>query len=289
MERAATEKARVLKEREITMAKENKNTSLVKYEDYSEEEAVHDEEEIGKARGPKTLVSLKEGKTRIRFIPALAGKKFNPPKGTLGGMARVTYEHWVSVPGLGDVRFTCPLFEAKKKCRACDMEKKLRASSSEVDQKRADKFKAGRRIYSNIILRSEEESGPRVLPFGIQVEKQLVEMRKDEDLGGNFVHPVQGFDIIIVKSGSGFETRYKVVPADKGASSPLSDDAKQMNEWIAGQNDLEKYVKVYSDEDIQRILNGEKPDAWGGPSRTGRNINDEVDPDSDDEDEEEDD
>lgn len=266
------------------------STSLVRWEDYDVDAAEHDAEELQKAKGPKTLISLKEGKTRVRFLPALQGHKFEPPKGTLGGLARVTYEHWVSVPGLGDVRFTCPLFEKKTRCRSCDMEKKLRASSKEVDQKRADKFKAGRRIYANVILRTDEERGPLVLPFGIQVEKQLVEMRKDEDIGGNFVHPTQGFDVIIVKTGSGFETRYTVHPADKGKSAPICEDVKQMNEWIAGQNDLEKFVKVYSDEDIVRILNGEKPEAWGGTSRgkSGRSVADEVDDpfDVDDEDDE---
>lgn len=272
------------------MAKDKTSSSLVKWEDYSEEEAKHDQAELGKSKGAKTLIQLKEGKTRIRFIPVLAGKKFTGPKGTLGGLGRVTYEHWISVPGLGDVRFTCPLFETKSKCRACDMEKKLRASTNQVDQKRADKFKAGRRVYANVILRSDEERGPLVLPFGFSIEKQLIDLRADEDLGGNFVHPTQGFDIIIVREGEGMQTRYKVLPADKGKSSPLCDESKQMNEWIAGQNDLEQFVKVYSDDDIEAILNGEKPAAWGGGGKKrSRDDEDEdeasIDDEIDDEDE----
>lgn len=255
------------------MAKD-KSSSLVKYEDYTIEDAQHDAEDIAASRGSKTLVKLKQGKNRVRFIPALPGKSWK----------RVTYEHWVSVPGLGDVRFTCPLFEAKKKCRACDMEKKLLGSAKEADQARAKRFKAGRRVYANVIMRDNEAQGPVVLPFGIQVEKALTELRADEDIGGNFIHPVEGFDILILKSGEGMETRYAVHPADKGRSCPLHDDGKTTNEWIASQHDLEKLVKVYTDEDIEKILNGEKPAAWGGGGRDsgkpkGKSVVDEIDED----------
>lgn len=252
------------------MAKENKSSSLVKYEDYSVEDAEKDSDDIKQASGNKTLIKMKDGKNRLRFIPALPGKNWK----------RVTYEHWVDVPGLGQVRFTCPLFEKKQRCRACDIEKKLLSSTKESDQKRAQRFKAGRRVYANVIVRDNEAAGVAVFPFGIQIENALVELRKDEDIGGNFIHPVEGFDILVLKTGQGLETRYAVHPADKGRSCPLSDDAKEANEWIASQHDLEKFVKVYSDEDIGKILNGEKPGAWdrgGGSGKgKGKSIEDEV-------------
>ncbi len=251
------------------MAKESKSTSLVKYEDYDVEDAESDAEELKKSRGNKELAKLGDGKTRVRFVPALPGKNWK----------RVTYEHWIDVPGLGTVRFTCPLFEAKKKCRACDMEKKLMASSKESDQARGKRFKAQRKSYCNVVFRDNEAAGVVTLPIGVMIENKLVELRKDEDIGGNFIHPVQGFDILILKSGKGFETRYEVYPADKGRSCPLSDDAKQMNEWIEGQPNTEKFVKVYSDDDIERLLNGEKPEAWGGGGKgsgKGKKISDEV-------------
>lgn len=260
------------------MAKESKSTStsLTKWQDYDVEDAEQDAEELKNSKSNKSLAKLKEGKNRVRFVPALPGRNWK----------RVTYEHWIDVPGLGTVRFTCPLFEAKQKCRACDTEKRLMASSKESDQTRGKRFKAQRKAYTNVVFRENEAAGVVTLPIGVSIENQLVEMRKDEDLGGNFIHPVQGFDIIIVKSGSGLETRYAVHPADKGRSSELCEDAKQMNEWIAGQPDLEKFVKVYSDSDIERLLNGEKPEAWGpGGGKKGKSVADEIDDDeTDDED-----
>ena len=103
-------------------------------------------------------------------------------------------------------------------------------------RKKAKKIKAKRRCYANVIDRANPENGPLVVGFGQTVEEALVEMRKDEEDGGNFLHPVDGFDIKIARKGTTqFDTEYEVI---KSTECPLSEDVAQVNEWIKGQHNL---------------------------------------------------
>ena len=230
------------------MATKN-DTSLVKYGSYDIEEAEQDAKELSEGKD-RVFVKLGVGKTRVRFIPPLPDRKWK----------RVTFVHYIDVPGVGRRSFTCPRMEAKQPCPSCKTAQKLAASDNALDQERAKKLQPKRRCLANVILRSQAEDGPKILAFGPQIENQLVEMRKDLDLGGNFIDPVEGFDILIMRTGTGQnDTEYKVVAADKGKSCALHDDVVQMNEWIKNQHNLENRVKLYNVEDIQRILRGEKP------------------------------
>jgi hypothetical protein len=90
------------------------------------------------------------------------------------------------------------------------------------------------------------------------IEDQFIEIRQDEDDGGNFSHPVQGFDLKISRKGEGQnDTEYKVT-ASGTRPSPLSADADQMEDWISNQPDLSRFLRVLSDEAIERKLNGEE-------------------------------
>jgi hypothetical protein len=274
----------------MTMAKQEKQqatktagSSLVKYGSYSIDEAEDDAKEFADSRGSGIFMKLKPGKHRIRVIPPLLGKKWK----------RVFYQHFVDVPGLNSVSFVCPLMEEKKPCPVCATEKKLLASDNESDQRRAKKLKASRRVMINVIDRNQEEAGPKVLTVGPMIENQLIELRKDEDLGGDFVDPIKGIDVLIIRSGVGAtDTEYKVAPANKGIGLPLSEDSAKMNEWISGQHNLDRYVRVHTAEEIQGLLRGEKPNrdesSRSLPSKKTKSIVDDDDEDDtlDDEDDE---
>lgn len=251
------------------MAKEQ--TSLVKYGGFDLDEAAEQAEDLDKNKGGSDFLQLGQGKTVVRFIPPLEGRKW----------CRVTYVHYIDVPGVGRVRFVCPLMEAKKKCRVCDKGKKLAASDKKIDQDRAKKLRPKRRVYANILPRKSEEGGAKVLGFGPMIEDQLLKIRQDEDDGGDFVHPVKGFDIAIIRSGTTQnDTEYRVIPANKGKVLPLLEDSKAMGELISSQVNLEQYIKVYDDEDIEKILNGEKPgqegEEGGGRRQAKKKAADEI-------------
>lgn len=257
------------------MAKDN-GSSLVKYGSFSVDDANEDAREKEESKQSK-FVKLAEGKTVLRWIPPLPGKKWR----------RVYYMHYVDIPGVGNVSFVCPRLEAKKPCPVCEEARKLEATGREKDQKRARRLAPKRRCLASVIVRGREADGPKLFEFGSMIEDQLIEIRKDEDLGGDFVDPVGGVDIAIVRKGKGTDTEYKVVAANKGRTLPLSDDAHQMNDWIKTQINLESHVKVLSVDEIQAKLRGEEEgggrrsrdeDEDERPTRSSRrNLDDEMD------------
>ncbi len=232
--------------------------SLVAYGDFTLEDAEADTKDMEQGGGGNIFVKFKVGKTKLRFIPPLPERKWR----------RVTYVHYVDIPGGDRAIIVCPRYEKKERCILCEMEKQLwertdaneaknKLGPAEADRKKAKKIKAKRRCYANVIDRANPENGPMVVGFGQTVEEALVEMRKDEEDGGNFLHPVDGFDIKIARKGTTqLDTEYEVI---KSTECPLSEDVAQVNEWIKGQHNLERFCKTYSNKDIEKILKGEKP------------------------------
>ncbi len=234
------------------MAKAPPGTSVVKYGGFDLDEADEAEKELKASGTGNAFLKLEVGKTRIRFIPPLPGKKWR----------RATAVHYVDVPGAGRVSFVCPRIEAKQPCIVCKKSQQLLATGNEVDEKKGKKIAAQRRCFASVIDRGDPEAGPRILAFSRTIEEQLIEIRKDTEDGGDFVDPINGVDIVILRTGTGqFDTRYKV---QAGKQVPISTDAKQMNEWISTQPNLDKYARVQSAEDIAALLRGEKPEPRGG-------------------------
>lgn len=267
------------------MAKD-KSSSLVKYEIPTPDDVKADREDLDNSRGPNVFLSMKSpGKYTMRFLPAPKGRKWK----------RVTYMHYLDSPGVGRVSFLCPKMEAKKACVACKMEAKLRSSTQEIDQKRAEKFAPKRRCLANVIDRAHPDEGPKVFAFGVTIERELQTLMEDEDRGGMFLDPLKGYDVCVVREGSGqMDTKYTTFPANKGRVCPVSEEAKEMNEWLETQNNLERFVKVYSDADQQRLMNGEKPlgnsDEDEAPrGKKAASIDDEIENKFDSDDEEDDD
>lgn len=235
------------------MAKKSSSTSLVKYGDFTEDDAEEDLKELERSGGGGVFLKAGQGKTVIRVIPPRPGKSWK----------RTTHVHYVDVPGAGRVSFTCPKKEAKQFCIVCKRISQLLATGEQRDEKKARDLQPKRRSFCNAIDRANPLDGPRVFPFGKQIERQLIEMRKDPDLGGNFVDPVKGVDVAIIAKGTGMSTEYKVVAANKGKVCPLSADRAEMDEWIQNQHNLDKFAEVLDADEIEALLKGEKPEGNG--------------------------
>lgn len=226
------------------------NSSLVKYGSYDLEEAER-EEAAGKGGGE--FMKLKTGKNIMRFLPPALGKK---------SPFRIVWQHSITMPhSQKPIMFTCPQYEAKRPCPACDQAEKLKAAGDEASYKAAGKFFARRRVYANVIDRDDPETGVKIMAFGKQIHDALIELRKNEDWGGDFTHPEEGFDIVVNRKGTGMnDTEYKVAPRPK---SPLGN-----LEWIDAQYDLDKYAKVLNPQQIRDLLMGKK-DGGGGQQHDG--------------------
>lgn len=226
-------------------------SNLVKHGSYEMEEAEKEEAELGK--GKTEFLKLEQGRNVIRFLPPAAGKK---------SPFRVIYQHYVDVPGAtGPVVFTCPRMESKQQCPSCAQADKFRKSGNPVDRERAFEMLPSRRVMANVIDRKDPEAGPKVLGFGKKIHEALIALRKDADAGGDFTDPMNGFDIIIERTGAGrTDTKYAVLGARK--LSPLGND-----EWIEQQHDLDAFARVRALDEIEAALRGEETSGRGERGR----------------------
>lgn len=213
-------------------------TNLVQYGKYELETAEQEEAAIPSFGVDR--MKLIPGKNLVRFLPPPVGKS---------SPFRVAHTHFLN-SSAGRVSFTCPRMEAKKRCPACDKYDQLSRSGSPVDRKAADEYKPKMQVFANVIDRRNPESGPKVLQFGIGIQRDLIAIRKDEDIGGDYTDPEKGFDILIERTGTGKDdTKYKVFPTK--TQKPLGNP-----DWIAAQHDLEKFARVRGPEEIEKMLAG---------------------------------
>lgn len=223
--------------------KKNKSgkASKLKFEDYTVEDAEKEEGELSSGQYGK----IRSGLNVLRILPAREGEKWK----------LVFYKHFVDVPGVGTVGFVCPFYQTKgkRKCKTCDRVKKLQ-DGTKVDQAKADRIRAQRKVKFNAIDRKDEDAGPKEYEVGTGIDRALIEIRKVD--GVNFQHPIKGCDIKILKTGEGRKgTRYKTTAARE--TTPLHEDEKVMQEWIENQPELK--VRLEDDEDIEARLRGEDP------------------------------
>lgn len=223
-------------------------TELAKYGSYELDAAQGEAEELEKSGGG-AFMKLEAGRNVVRFMPPKLGKK---------SPFVMVHQHFFKLPGMEKgLPINCPRMMARQSCPVCNMVDKLRNSGNQADYKAAGELFAKLRVFANVINRKAPELGPQVVAFGKTVHEQLVKMRTDEDAGGDFTHPEDGFDIIIERTGQGFDTKY-FVKAARTVSS-LGD-----YEWIEAQHDLDMLAKVKSAEDIKAEIAEAAPQFSGG-------------------------
>jgi hypothetical protein len=169
----------------------------------------------------------------------------------------------------------CAKLEAKQPCLVCAKVDELRQSQAKADQAAANDLFARRRVFCNVIDRNDEESGPKILAFGKTVHEQLLALRTDPKGGGNYVHPEDGFDVIIERKGTGKNDTEYTVRGDRN-SSPLGPSVEVMQEWIDTQENLNSLAMLPSADKVAGYLSGEEvedepaPRARQVPARAGQ-------------------
>ncbi len=216
--------------------------NLIKYEKYTPEAADDEQKQLG---GSNVFVKLEVGKNRLRVLPAPAGQR-SPFK--------VVRQHGVEVPGEQyPVRFEC----LGKDCPACAEESRLSRTGNPKDRDRSYSMRAKPRIFCTAVDRKNEADGPKLWEFGKQIHEQLTKLLKNEDAGGDFTDPYDGFDVLVDREGTGMDTSYTVFPARQ--STPLNDDEQLAAEWCETRPDVEKYARIMSIEEVKALLDGESP------------------------------
>ena len=229
--------------------------AIVKYGQLSDEEFAETDAEVSAVTGGD-FVDIEEGENVYRVVPPLPGVRVH----------KISAVHYIdAVPGLDKtIIFHCPRHVNKEPCVACERVRVLLSSASPHDREVAKKIKAKLQGYVNVIDRKETEPRVRTLRFGAQIWKELKKIFTSPKLGGNYTDPTEnGFDLIIVREGTGQETKYSV-SADR-QNSPLTDDPNLLAELIEGQPDLNMFVDTTVPEDLISIWEA----VTMRPSRTG--------------------
>lgn len=199
------------------------------------------------------FMKLAVGRNVVRFLP--------PPPGARSPFL-VVYQHYVEVPGVQKpVVFACPRVMLKKPCPACQKAAELRRTGNPADYDFAAKLMPRRRVFAEVINRAEPERGVQVLAFGKLIHEELRKLRDENEGGGDYTDPVNGFDIIIHRTGTGKnDTEYSVKAVR--TNSPLGND-----EWLEMRPGLDRFGVVKSAEQIMELLSGVASGATGGQVR----------------------
>lgn len=196
----------------------------------------------------KTL-KPKEGANRYRFLaPTFAQAPWVGPNGKFWAELGV---HWIKtekdgkpvcVVGSPDVCYQQPSMIDT----AIDMA--IGASYDEDTKKLFEEMKANKSVLFNVLDRSNMSAGVQILEIKPTAATQFWDLLgQHEDEGVDMLDPATGIDVIITRSGKGFDTTYTVNPKP-GASEPI--DPKLLTQC----HDLPAYI-------AQEFFKGEEPKA----------------------------
>ncbi len=215
-------------------------------------EAAAAEEAQAQAEGGSSVsyVKLKVGRNVLRVLP--------PMIGSASPFHRV-YQHYIKDAADKLIVFECPNrgkpADDKRPCPACDEAERLDSTGNPLDKERARGMWASRRVYANVIDRADADKGVQVLVMGKTIYEGLLALGRDPEAGGDFTCPEEGFDVIITRTGTGMDTRYKVTASR--SNSPLSEDEDEAEDWLDDMHELPEVVRGLTYEQILAVASGD--------------------------------
>lgn len=225
-------------------------TQMVKYGTYTVEDAESDEKELASA---KKFWKPEEGTNTVRLLPPKIGQK----------MFMKVWQHFVELPGK-KFSVNCPRMMLNKSCPICSKADELKATGLAADRDAAYSLFARQRIFANVIDRDAEDKGPQTWGFGKKIYEQLINLRKNPKIGGDFANPEKGYDLIVERKGkTKNDTEYAVHCARE--ANALGDF-----QWIEDQADLTNLAAVKSAADIEADLTEDEGETAKSSAPGGR-------------------
>ena len=147
----------------------------------------------------------------------------------------------------------------------------LRQNNDKDSNELAYKLSAKARFFAPVIVRGEEEKGVRLWGLSATVNKKLLDYASDEEIG-DYTDPANGFDLkMIYEEGTGGSFATTDIDVAR-KSTPLSDDADQIDEWLQNQphptedqpsQDYE-YIKKQLENYVGSLVGGEEEEEEEG-------------------------
>lgn len=224
------------------------SSNLQKYGTYTPEAAAEEGKAVAdlvKSSWMKWVV----GRNVVRILP--------PPVGRSTPFYLVM-THYIDIPGSQKkVVFNCPKAMAKRPCPVCNKADALLSTGNPVDVERAKEYRASFSALFEVIDRQAPEKGPLKARVTAKQHERLRFMREDPDAGSDYCDPVNGYDIVVKRTGTGpTDTRYEILRA--GKPSALGND-----EWLEMRQSFAQDVYVPTVQEIREKFNmaraGEDP------------------------------
>lgn len=192
----------------------------------------------------KSTLKLQEGRNVLRVLPPPVGDK-RPFK--------VFWVHGVG-SGANFRSFQCPEKTLNEPCPACEKVSELYRTGVQADREMANKMRAKREAYCNVVDMAHPEKGVQVLRVAEGTYRDLLGFMVPDDKTGepgiNFTHPITGMRVIIERTGTDRNTKYKCTLSAAGAK-PLEN-----MEWLEQMHDLNNYVRAMPAEQVVALLEG---------------------------------
>ena len=200
------------------------------------------------------IITLPEGKTTLRLLPALKRNDIFREAGQHYGVGKEAK------------RFLfCPDLTNGDACPICEEVSELRKSGDRDDEQLAKRLRAKRTFLWNAVVRKQEDLGVRLLPSGEKIWFQImgIILHLNDEEGIDVASVLKGHDLIIERHGKGIKTTYQVF--SKATASKLSADAELREQWMGDRLDFDKYVQaqVKSYDQLADILGGGEADPEG--------------------------
>ena len=131
---------------------------------------------------------------------------------------------------------------------------KLRDDGSKESYELAKKLYPKMRSYAYVVVRGEEDKGPRIWSFGKTVYQDLLNIMLDEDFG-DITDPLEGFDIKVECTKQPGRKWANTSVRARPRSTPLSEDKSQIKQWMDNLPSLDDMFTCKSYEELEKIIN----------------------------------
>lgn len=197
-----------------------------------------------------------DGENRIRVMP--------PWSEDAGEFWFITATHFNVGPDERPV--PCPVASGiRESCYVCRLVKKL-ARGEDDEKSDAEAMGARPRYLLNIVDLGNPQNGVQVWPAPKSIFRQLKKFWLNEEDYGDFTSLVDGFDILVEKTGSGLNTRYDANPTKpkKFPSETLLNhrnaSVAELYQALADEEyelpNLSQVQSFISDEEMERVFKG---------------------------------
>lgn len=150
---------------------------------------------------------------------------------------------------------SCPESINKGKCPVCLFISRLKNSDNPDHIKLADRIRANRRYFVNVIDR-EEPDKVKIYGTNKKFVETILDNSDDPDIG-DMTDPQSGRDITVIRKGSGLRTRYTYRVRTKESSvdfdpKELYQLDKEVDEWLS-YDAMVEYIKANFAEELREV------------------------------------